>query len=998
MQNIRKRITLDNDEFEPLWTSQTITAPHRRITRLRSHQCPIVNRKVEKSTNTILMDQLDLKPSYRVSPKLLHVFLGFIALITVAILVLLIFATINLSRMRSEMNAAGDHNAKVIERQISRFYEAIQRTQSNIEPASRNLQLPDISPSASQPDQMNAAEVEPIEGIVNGIRSTSVNENNQDTRNAGSTPSWHDPTCSTIRCKKTELACIIMQLLRFYEAIQRTQSNIEPASRNLQLPDISPSASQPDQMNAAEVEPIEGIVNGIRSTSVNENNQDTRNAGSTPSWHDPTCSTIRCKKTDIDRPPIVVISLDGFAKEYVERGIVKTLDLMAECGTTANFMYPTFPSKTFPNHYSIATGLYPEAHGIVDNHVHAPEISRRLEYIPRTNDARYYKGEPIWAIAEKNGLRSACLFWAGCWQNISGVTLTYNMRYNRSFSFRQRVDQIVKWLSLPEDQRPHLIMAYLSQPDTVGHFRKSEREVDVKLVELDRLLDYLFSTLHSKRLLNCVNILIVSDHGMQKLKKRYYLNEFMNTAGLIISSGVVSRIELTNSGRTLNELRQRLRCANNGSEYRIYDKKHIPKRYHYAKSERIGDLVLEGMPGISLFADRGSDVGVVADHGYDYLVDSMHAIFYARGPTIRPKLLLEPFQNIELFNLIADLLGLANTFPNNGTYGSLHRVLLDPPKSRRRTQSKMPYPCPALSLLDPRKVTPCDSGCERIADGITSSLSSCLFEAPFTMIGFSRDVISYCYIFLCSITALTSTTRLEGYYSQPLAIYEPLYVLDLQEQPSGTVGPIRCTVVHDQFERNCDRWNEKRRAASASPLQYYGLLANTHSTYNSVDRVQALLYDSFIDGPFMHLQNLTYRYVHKYGHVIVVTGTIFDYDSDGLADSVDVFRLHELSEGLLHEQPSHVFRILLRCEDGRWSADGHSCYDAQQTRVLAFILPNTPDDLNCLKPRDYLLVNTARIRDIELLTGLEFFTDRNRYEESVAIQLRTYIMQTLWDY
>uniref|UniRef100_A0A183V749 Ectonucleotide pyrophosphatase/phosphodiesterase family member 6 n=1 Tax=Toxocara canis TaxID=6265 RepID=A0A183V749_TOXCA len=625
-----------------------------------------------------LMYQLDLKPSYRVSPKLLHVFLGFIALITVAILVLLIFATINLSRMRSEMNAAGDHNAKVIERQISRFYEAI----------------------------------------------------------------------------------------------QRTQSNIEPASRNLQLPDISPSASQPDQMNAAEVEPIEGIVNGIRSTSVNENNQDTRNAGSTPSWHDPTCSTIRCKKTDIDRPPIVVISLDGFAKEYVERGIVKTLDLMAECGTTANFMYPTFPSKTFPNHYSMATGLYPEAHGIVDNHVHAPEISRRLEYIPRTNDARYYKGEPIWAIAEKNGLRSACLFWAGCWQNISGVTLTYNMRYNRSFSFRQRVDQAslsliicvtidrsvfvkesislyfgkrlyfklndasYEWLSLPEDQRPHLIMAYLSQPDTVGHFRKSEREVDVKLVELDRLLDYLFSTLHSKRLLNCVNILIVSDHGMQRLKKRYYLNEFMNTAGLIISSGVVSRIELTNSGRTLNELKQRLRCANNGSEYRIYDKKHIPKRYHYAKSERIGDLVLEGMPGISLFADRGSDVGVVADHGYDYLVDSMHAIFYARGPTIRPKLLLEPFQNIELFNLIAgafqllhtfvsqvriasitDLLGLANTFPNNGTYGSLHRVLLDPPKSRRRTQSKMPYPCPALSLLDPRKVTPCDSGCERIAVG-----------------------------------------------------------------------------------------------------------------------------------------------------------------------------------------------------------------------------------------------------------------------------------------
>uniref|UniRef100_A0A0M3ILW9 NUC domain-containing protein n=1 Tax=Ascaris lumbricoides TaxID=6252 RepID=A0A0M3ILW9_ASCLU len=559
--------------------------------------------------------------------------------------------------------------------------------------------------------------------------------------------------------------------------------------------------------------------------------------------------------------------------------------------------------------------------------------------------------------------------------------------------------QIVEWLSLPKEERPHLIMAYFNQPDTIGHFRQLEQELDAQLIELDHLLNDLFTSLYSKDLLSCINILIVSDHGMQKLERRYYLNEYINTTGMIISSGVIARIRLADSGITLDELKQHFRCSNNGTQYRIYDNMHIPKRYHYAHSDRIGDLILEGMPGVILFGDKGSDVGVVADHGYDYLADSMHAIFYARGPDIKPKSLIEPFQNVELFNLIidinsdifsTDLLGLPNIFPNNGTYGRLHEVLINPPKKITHRQSMQLYKCSANGQSRPPRMTSCDIGCEKVAEEVTSSLSACPSVPSLNVTGFYPDVISYCHVSLCPVTVLLSMSRLDAH---SLTIYEPLSVIDMQPQRSEVQ---MCTFLYDQFSVDCEQWNTKRYIATASRLRYHSLFTNTHSKYNNIDRVQTLLFDSFINGPFAHLQNLTQMCIRKYGRLMVITGNIFDYDNNGIADSNDVFR-REVDGELLRERPSHIFRILLRCNDSRWSADNQTCRDVSETRALAFILPNVPDDLNCLEPMEYLFVNTARIRDIELLTGLEFFIDRNRYDENVAVRMRTYIQQNLWE-
>uniref|UniRef100_A0A915AEE5 Uncharacterized protein n=2 Tax=Parascaris univalens TaxID=6257 RepID=A0A915AEE5_PARUN len=302
----------------------------------------MIRRKIERSTNIITsIDLVDIKVLNRLSPRILHVFLLFIAFIAVSTLILLIFAMISLSQIRNEINVANHQAAKVIAEQMTKL----------------NAEM---------------------------VRTTSIRATNG-------------------------------------------------KSRSIYSDEMMVAANM--------VLPIRAVAGTLLHTSDDVYNNDTHDASRVPLWYDPTC-TVRCKRDDIGRPPVVVISFDGFAQEYVDTHIVKTLEFIGDCGASAKFMYPSYPSKTFPNHYSIVTGLYPESHGIVDNYVHAAEISPTLQYMPKANDARYYKGEPIWVAAERNGLRSACLFWAGCSQNISGTSPAYNMRYNRSFSFQQRIDKV----------------------------------------------------------------------------------------------------------------------------------------------------------------------------------------------------------------------------------------------------------------------------------------------------------------------------------------------------------------------------------------------------------------------------------------------------------------------------------------------------------------------------------------------------------------------------
>jgi predicted AlkP superfamily pyrophosphatase or phosphodiesterase len=211
-------------------------------------------------------------------------------------------------------------------------------------------------------------------------------------------------------------------------------------------------------------------------------------------------------------------------------------------------LFPSYPSKTFPNHYSIATGLYPESHGIVDNYVYDPAINPTMEDVRKTKRSGYFEGEPIWSAAIRQRRKMFCLMWPGCSFNVTGYNPTLDIPYNKSITYSQRADMIVDWLKMSAEQRPDLIMAYFDQPDTVGHFHKNDNEVNLELSYIESVLNYLFTSLHKNNLMDCINLVVLSDHGMQTITNRVYLDSMkLNTKNMVVANGVISRIYLANS-------------------------------------------------------------------------------------------------------------------------------------------------------------------------------------------------------------------------------------------------------------------------------------------------------------------------------------------------------------------------------------------------------------------------------------------------------------------
>ncbi|VDL69819.1 unnamed protein product [Nippostrongylus brasiliensis] len=358
----------------------------------------------------------------------------------------------------------------------------------------------------------------------------------------------------------------------------------------------------------------------------------------------------QCLRRDFSKPPLVILSLDGFARQYLDRYSVEALSYIKKCGATAERVFPPFPSRTFPSHYTMVTGLYPESHGIVDNNVLDTNISDRLESMKSaTLPPGFYRGDPIWNVYKRSGGRTACLFWPGCAYNISGMGPDISPPYNKDLPFRNRFDQVINWLMLPKDRRPGLITAYMDQPDTTGHYQIDDKDIERQLQELDTLLRYFLDRLQSEGLLPCINLAIVSDHGMQKTNYTYYFSDAYKDPNVITASGVVGRVYKYKSGSlagrkrvfdgdfthtipeaTVEQLSKPFTC-NRGERWRVFDRHSIPTRKHYQKTPRVGDLIVQGEPGTSFVQDPSKDWKLRGDHGYDYLNPSMHTIFFAMG-------------------------------------------------------------------------------------------------------------------------------------------------------------------------------------------------------------------------------------------------------------------------------------------------------------------------------------------------------------------------------
>lgn len=373
----------------------------------------------------------------------------------------------------------------------------------------------------------------------------------------------------------------------------------------------------------------------------------------------------------------ILISFDGFRWDYANRGISPNLDYIKNNGVSALSLKPSFPSKTFPNHYTIVTGLYPQNHGIIANNFINP-INGKIFKVGDTAAVRnpeWYKGEAIWETARRQGVKTASYFWPGSEVNQISRRPDYYEKYEHMKDYNLRIDGVINWLKLPYADRPRLITMYFDATDTYGHnFGTNSLEINFSIMKLDSLIGKLFEGLKNINLIDSTNIIIVSDHGMTDISSNKIINvqELLNGIDCTYwDMGPVMYLlpakELTD--KVYNTLKKSER------NFKIYKKSEMPDYFHFSESYIIPDLILVADPGWSLVTDKDlkkySSNYSGGNHGYDNNYLDMHGIFFAIGPDFKKGYKTGTLNNIDIYPLLADLLGI---FPNQKIDGNLENI------------------------------------------------------------------------------------------------------------------------------------------------------------------------------------------------------------------------------------------------------------------------------------------------------------------------------------
>uniref|UniRef100_A0A8D3E3T6 SMB domain-containing protein n=1 Tax=Scophthalmus maximus TaxID=52904 RepID=A0A8D3E3T6_SCOMX len=695
------------------------------------------------------------------------------------------------------------------------------------------------------------------------------------------------------------------------------------------------------------------------------------------SWLEDECDEFTAQQ------PLLLVSLDGLRAEYLQTwsSLIPVLDKLRQCGTSAPYMQAAFPSKTFPNHYTIVTGLYPESNGLIDNSMYDPvfDASFSLSSPEKDNPAWYY-GQPVWHTAKDQGLKSGTFFWPGSDVKINGSFPDIYKPYNGKVPFEERVFALLKWLQLPDDERPDFYTLYLEEPDKSGH---SYGPVSGGLIEairgVDKIMGQLMDGLKQIGLHRCVNIIIVADHGMEDTScdRKEALQQLVgDTGGYWVTEGPFGRIRARHKGV----------CKKPDQKIKPYLKADLPKRLHFANSRRIEDVnvlvepkwLFERFPGSVTFCSGGA-------HGYDNDAESMHAMFVSYGPKFQPKTEIEPFSNIELYNLMCDVLQISPT-DNNGTHGSMNHVLRQPyhapaPPAEQSQQAQ----CRPVSL------EPADGlGCSCPAlIGNSSTVNSRLnltaeqesaAEKSHLLFGRPRMLQperSFCLL------------RQEGFVSAySAAALMPLWSSFTVHRPidSDPLWPV---------PQNCLR-ADVRLAPSQSPrCDQYDTAGNlTHAFLyppnlnTTVDQqFDALLMSNVVPmypefkkiWLFFH-DTLLLKYASVYNGVNVVTGPVFDYNYDGRYDRPE--EIQQFVSGTNIPIPTHYFAVLTACGDSAQPVG--ACGGALQT--VSFLLPHRPDNSESCRVRkeesvwveDHMWFHQSRVRDVEWITGLDFYQGSGR--------------------
>uniref|UniRef100_A0A673GU78 Ectonucleotide pyrophosphatase/phosphodiesterase family member 2-like n=1 Tax=Sinocyclocheilus rhinocerous TaxID=307959 RepID=A0A673GU78_9TELE len=597
------------------------------------------------------------------------------------------------------------------------------------------------------------------------------------------------------------------------------------------------------------------------------------------SWLEGDCEEIQSPECPAGfvRPPLIILSLDGFRSSYMKKGksVLPNLHKLRSCGTHAPHMRPMYPSKTFPNLYTLATGLYPESHGIVCNSMYDPEFKAHFRLRGREKlDHRWWGGQVI--------------------------------------PLERRILTILQWLHLPDD----------------------ERQLDNTLRKIDNIIGHLMNGLKQMNLHRCVNVILVGDHGMEEshCERTEYLSSYgLDVDAITLIPGSSGRIGPKNANTS-------------------YDPKEIVSNLTVSPSVPSSwqNQCCVCTPNLSCFSQT---------------------IFLGFGPSFNFKTEVPVFENIELYNVMCDLLGLTPAL-NNGTHGSLNSVLRSPPYTPTQPE-EVTSPTP---LAPPSEVTH-DLGCNCDDEVSNTHTHTCVHvlngQKHVTHLPFGRPAV----LFQTSYTQLCHSDYCSGYsHVINMPLWSAFTLTAQVEVPA--VSSSECVRADPRLDHThtCNSYSQEPDVThaflyppdfsiTAESRYEASLITNTVPMYPAFKRVWSYLQ-----------RDVLRRYSQENNVINVIMGPIFDHDHDGLRDTEEKIKEHTLGSVFI---PTHFYSIISSCEKLNETLD--ECDG--DLRVTCFILPHRADNRESCNSwedesrwvEDLLKLHTARVRDVELLTGLDFY-------------------------
>uniref|UniRef100_A0A665WQJ8 SMB domain-containing protein n=1 Tax=Echeneis naucrates TaxID=173247 RepID=A0A665WQJ8_ECHNA len=708
-------------------------------------------------------------------------------------------------------------------------------------------------------------------------------------------------------------------------------------------------------------------------------------------WLQDECEEIRSPECPAGfvRPPLIILSVDGFRASYVKRGnsVIPNINKLRTCGTHAPYMRPVYPSKTFPNLYSLATGLYPESHGIVGNSMYDPVFDATFSLRSREKlSHRWWGGQPL-------------LAGEATWRLSSSLLL---------LSF------VCCFILVLFCFRPYVYAMHSEQPDTYGHkMGPMSTELNNPLRVIDRIVGQLMDGLKQMKLHRCVNIILVGDHGMEEAhcdRTEFLSNYLTNVDDIFLIPGSLGRIRSrypNNPKYDPKAVVANLTCKKVEQHFKPYLKQHLPKRLHYANNRRIEDvhLLVERKWHVARKVPEGRrHCGFSGDHGYDNKINSMQ-VLSSWGMDRRLN------SRLKVHVVFAYLLGLKPA-PNNGTHGSLNHLLRSPvyrptiPEevSRPTASGLIPAAMDDLgcSCDNKNKVEELNQRLRQAMDGQchTNDLYQCvlyhflLFTPPSDSrnLPYGRPAV----LFRSKYTILHHSDYISGYseaLSMPLwtsyTVSRQVELSPLPEILSNCVRPD--TRVPPGFSQSCTNYRADKQITYAF-LYPPQLSSSTEKKYDAVLITNTVpVYPAFKSESVYFQRVLVKKFATERNGVNVLIGPIFDYNYDGIKDSAE--KIKEFVSGTI-PIPTHYFVVLTSCLDFTQAAD--SC--SGPLTSAAFILPHRPNnDETCNSSdeesrwvEDLMKMHTARVRDVEILTGLDLYRRTSRSYTEI-LSLKTYM-------